>query len=175
MGKILAGSIILTSVVAAVALYYLQVYAYYVEVDLRDDEPAVVMTSLVTGAPEPIIADDFSGIDSDSSPLRYRACFTTPHSQAMLTETYEIYDEAVPLVAPNWFDCFNATEVGEALETGQAIAFLGEKDVIYGFDRIVAVMADGRGFVWHQLNDCGADVFDGKPLPEGCPPVPERN
>ena len=114
------------------------------------------------------------GIDADSSPLRYRACFTTPMSTAMMTETYVLYDDAVPLNAPDWFDCFDATEVGEALESGQALAFMGTENIVYGFDRVVAVMEDGRGFVWHQINHCGEEVFDGNPPPPGCPPPPER-
>ena len=81
---------------------------------------------------------------------------------------------AVPLNAPGWFDCFDAAEIGAALEDGTAIAFLGTANVVYGFDRIVAVTDDGRGFVWHQINHCGEEVFDGNPPPEGCPPPPER-
>ena len=45
-------------------------------------------------------------------------------TQAMLTETYKTYEGAVPLIAPSWFDCFDATAIGEALEKGEAIAFL---------------------------------------------------
>ena len=31
------------------------------------------------------------------------------------------------------------------------------------------------GFVWHQMNICGEEVFDGNPPPPGCPPPPERS
>jgi hypothetical protein len=54
-----------------------------------------------------------------------------------------------------------------------AIAFLGIENVRYGIDQVVAVLPDGRGFVWQQINACGAVVFNGEPAPEGCPPVPE--
>ena len=148
MGKFLAAAILLTALVAGVALYYLQVYAFYDEVPAngRDD---VQMTSLVSGQPEAILYDDFRAIDSDSSPIRYRACFSTGASQAMLSETYVAYEKAEPRVAPGWFDCFDAEAIGAALEQGSALAFLGEKDIEYGIDRVVAVTENGRGYVWH--------------------------
>lgn len=164
--------IVMSALIAGIALYYLQVYAYYTEVT-AEDAGGVELVSIHTGAPEPILFADFRAIDSDSSPLRYRACFTTANSLGLLTETYEIYDEAVPLTAPAWFDCFDAKAVGAALETGEAVAFLSRENIRYGFDRVVAVFPDGRGVVWHQINACGEVVFDGNPAPEGCPPVPE--
>ncbi|WP_323785832.1 DUF6446 family protein [Thalassovita sp.] len=171
-GKLLAGFIVVVSLVAGVAMYYLQVYAYYDKVAATGTDD-VQMTSLTSGLPEPILYDGFQAIDSDSSPIRYRACFTTPMSQAMLTETFEMYDTADPLVAPGWFDCFDAKKLGAALERGQALAFLGQENVHYGIDRVVAVTADGHGYVWHQINHCGAVVFNGDPAPEDCPTPPE--
>ena len=153
-------------------MYYLQVYGFYDEVQANDVDD-VQLTSVVSGLPEAILYENFEAIDAESSPLRYRACFETPMSQAMLTETYEIYDDPVPNVAPGWFDCFEASQVGAALEEGTAIAFLGTGNIVYGFDRVVAVGEDGRGYVWHQINHCGETVFDGDPVPEGCPPPPE--
>ncbi|WP_093968530.1 DUF6446 family protein [Actibacterium lipolyticum] len=173
MGKLLAGFIVVSALAAGIAIYYLQVYAFYEPVKAvgQDD---VVLTSLVSGAPEGIIYDEFEAIDAESSPLRYRACFTTPMSQSMLTETYQVFDKAVPLIGPGWFDCYDANEVGEALSDGRAIAFMGQENVTYGVDRIVAVLDDGRGFVWNQINHCGEVVFEGKPAPEGCPTPPEN-
>ena len=37
-------------------------------------------------------------------------------------------------------------------------------------DRVVAITEDGRGYVWHELNDCGAKAYDGSPTGEACPP-----
>ena len=133
----------------------------------------MVLLPLDGSAPRPIAYENFSAIDADSSPIRYRACFTTPVSYGSLTDNYVIYDKAEPLVAPSWFNCFDAKEIGAALETGEAVAFLGTENVSYGIDRIVAVMPDGRGFVWHQINHCGEVVFDGDKAPEGCPVPPE--
>ncbi|MFZ3580784.1 DUF6446 family protein [Loktanella sp. DJP18] len=171
MAKLWVVFIMLTALIAGVALYYLQVYAYYVEVPAED--AVVDMVSLTSDAAESVAFDDFRAIDSDSSPLRYRACYTMPASLAMLTETYQIVDDAEPRVAPGWFDCFDAARIGADLESGVAVGFLGQRDVQYGIDRIVAVYPDGRAYAWHQINACGEVVFDGNPAPEGCPPPPE--
>lgn len=173
-GKIFAGFIVALSLIAGVAMYYLQVYAFYDEVQANGTDD-VQMTVMASGQAEPILYDGYTAIDSDSSPIRYRACFTTPMSQAMMSETYEPYETPEPLVAPSWFDCFNAQELGAALENGTALAFLGQENYRYGIDRIVAVMDDGRGYVWHQINHCGEVVFDGDPVPADCPTPPEGN
>jgi hypothetical protein len=164
--------IVVTALTAGILLYYLQIFAYYTDVN-AEQAGGVDLVNLSTGAPEPLVFDAFQGIDSDSSPIRYRACFTTPLSQAMLTETYVMYAGAEPLVAPPWFDCFDAEALGAALQTGEALAFLSAENITYGVDRVVAILPDGRGFAWHQINDCGAVVFSGEPAPDGCPPVPE--
>jgi hypothetical protein len=161
-----------TALIAGIALYYLQVYAYYTEVS-AEDVGFVQLTSLHTGETEEILFENFKAIDSTSSPIRFRACFQTPLSQALLTETYVTYPAAEPLIGPGWFDCFDAGDIGAALSTGEAIAFLGVENMHYGIDRVVAVLPDGRGFIWHQINACGEVVFNREPAPEGCPPVPE--
>ncbi|SEL08019.1 hypothetical protein SAMN05443999_103248 [Roseovarius azorensis] len=172
MGRILAVAILVTALMAGAAMYYLQVYHFYEEV-AADGANDVLLTSLATGSPEPALYEDFRAIDADSSPIRYRACFTTPMSHAMLSETYEIYEAAEPLTAPGWFDCYDAGAIGQALEEGRALAFLGQRDVIYGVDRVVAITEDGRGYAWHQINRCGRVVFDGQPAPEDCPEPPQ--
>lgn len=172
IGKLIAGAIVVISLVAGIAMYYLQVYAFYDEVAATGTDD-VQVTLLATGQPEAILYEDFEAIDSESSPIRYRACFTTTLSHPMLSETYVAYDKAEPLVAPGWFECFDAKALGAALEQGRALAFMGTENITYGIDRVVAVMEDGRGYVWHQINHCGEKVYDGQPAPEGCPPKPE--
>ncbi len=172
-GTTVAGFIFLMSLVAGAAMYYLQVYAYYEEVPATGTDD-VQLTASASGMAEPIPYADFQAIDADSSPIRYRACFTTPLSAQTLGETYQAYQGAEPLVAPGWFNCFDAKEVGYALEDGKAAAFMGVENVEYGIDRVVAILPDGRGFAWHQINRCGEVVFDGLPVPEGCPPKPEN-
>jgi hypothetical protein len=171
-GKILALFLVLAAAIAGGSLYYLQVYAYYDEVT-EEQAGGVTLVANAIGKPVKIVYDDFQAIDSDSSPLRFRACFSVKNSIGMLTENFRVYDNPVPNMAPGWFDCFDAKALGAALEEGTAVAFLGEENVRYGFDRVVAVLPDGRGFAWHQINHCGEVVFDGNPAPEGCPPVPE--
>jgi hypothetical protein len=171
-GKILALFLVLVAAIAGGSLYYLQVYAYYDEVT-EEQAGGVMLVANAIGKPVKIVYDDFQAIDSDSSPLRFRACFSVKNSIGMLTENFRVYGNPVPNMAPGWFDCFDAKALGAALEEGTAVAFLGEENVRYGFDRVVAVLPDGRGFAWHQINHCGEVVFDGNPAPEGCPPVPE--
>jgi hypothetical protein len=174
MGKVLTVFLLLSAALAGVGMYYLQVYAFYDEVPVSNTND-VQLTTLAGNAPEPILYESFRGIDADSSPLRYRACFTTGMSEAMLTETYVLYDNPVPNNAPGWFDCFDAQAIGAALEAGQATAYLGEFNIVYGFDRVVAIDESGNGYVWHQINACGEAAFDGDPLPAGCPPQPVGN
>jgi hypothetical protein len=173
MGKFLAGFIVITALLAGAAMYYLQVYHFYEPVQANGTDD-VQMTSLVSDLPEPVLYDSFEAINADSSPIRYRACFTTTMSHAMLTETYVLYEGAVPLTAPKWFDCFDAVTLGADLETGRALAFMGQENIEYGIDRIVAITEGGRGYVWQQINACGKVVFDGEPVPENCPNPPHE-
>lgn len=163
----------ISALVAGAAIYYLQIYGFYDEVPANGSTD-VEMTSLVSEAPEPILYDSFRAIDADSSPIRYRACFTTTLSQALLTETYMPYEGAEPRNAPGWFDCFDAADIGAEIEAGTALVFLGERNITYGIDRVVAVTADGRGYVWHEINKCGEKAYDGSPKDPTCPPVPAR-
>ncbi|MXY33022.1 MAG: histidine kinase [Boseongicola sp. SB0664_bin_43] len=172
-GKVIALVLMICSAIAGGGLYYLQVYGFYDEV-LPGGASDVLLTTLRFGMPEPINHEEFQAIDAESSPLRYRACFMTHLSLETLAETYVVHDDPVPNVAPGWFRCFDAAEIGAALEDGSAIAFLGTRNVAYGFDRVVAVSRDGHGFVWHQLNRCGERYFNGKSLPEDCPPPSPR-
>ena len=150
-GKIIAGGIVVIAAIAGVAMYWLQEYAFYTPAVFETGNE-IRLTVIESGKPEPILVDGVTGIDANSSPLRFRACFTTPLTQAMLTETYLVYDGATPLNGPSWFDCYDAAEIGDALEKGEAIAFLSEANIVPGFDRVVAVFPDGRAFAWHQIS-----------------------
>lgn len=150
-GKLVAGGIVLTAALAGAAVWWLQLHAFYDRVAFQPGEE-IRLTPILGEVPEVIIADDVTGIDADSSPLRFRACFTTPLSQAMLTETYRVYPTPTPLNAPPWFDCFDARRIDQALRRGEAIAFLSERDIAPGVDRVVAVFPDGRAYAWHQLH-----------------------
>ncbi len=132
-------------------MYWLQVYAFYSPVSLEAGA-LMRLTPIGSTVPEAIIAENFEGIDATSSPLRFRSCFTTPLSLGTLTETYQLYEKADPLLAPGWFGCFQAARIGAALKSGEAVAFLSEAGIASGVDRVIAVYPDGRAFGWHQLN-----------------------
>lgn len=161
-GKIVAGFIVVVSLIFGIVLYYSQEYAYYQRV--AADELTLTMVNIATGEPEEIVADNVQAIDGTSSPIRFRACFTAGMSSPTMQETYKEYPDATPLNAPRWFDCFNARRIGEDLEGGQAVAFLSEKNIHDGVDRVIAVYPDGRAFAWHQLNeqfdDDGSEPLD---------------
>ena len=172
-GKVAAGALVMLALVAGVAVWWQQEHAYYEPVAFVPGQEIRLMP-IAGDTPEVIVAENVSGIDADSSPLRFRACFTTPLSQAMLTETYRLYDKPTPLVGPSWFSCYDAGEIARALESGTALAFLSEHLPEYGIDRVVAVLPDGRAFAWHQMNECGSAHYEERALPDGCPPPPAK-
>ncbi|THH37401.1 histidine kinase [Aliishimia ponticola] len=171
-GKFVGIVILLSGLIAGASLYYLQVYGFYAAVPAP--QGGVQLVSVVSDAPEEIPVSGFEAIDADSSPIRYRACFQTDLSLAMLTETYVGLDAPAPRNAPYWFDCFDAENIGAELEAGTMLAFLGRKNIHYGVDQIVAISDDGRGYIWHELNACGEKAYDGTVVGEECPPL-ERN
>ena len=168
MGKFLAVLLLGSALFAGASMYYLQVYGLYDEVTVND----VQLVSVVDDLPETISFDNFEAIDSDSSPIRYRACFSTDTSLPLLTETYVGLEKAVPRNAPAWFDCFDAAAIAAEMEAGTALPFLSQKNVHFGVDRIVVITDDGRGYVWHDLNDCGDKAYDGTIVGEECPKRP---
>lgn len=164
-GKFIVISILVSSLLGGAGLYYLQVYGFYEPVEVAQVE----LVSVVSNTPEPISIDNFEAIDAESSPIRYRACFTTDMSLALLSETYVGLENATPRNAPHWFDCFDASAIAAELDAGTALPFLGQKNIDFGVDRIVAITEDGRGYVWHELNDCGEKAYDGTIVGEECP------
>lgn len=165
-GRILVSFLLLATVLAGVGTYYFQVYGFYDELPAQD---TVRLTAAGEDAPQAFAVRNFQGIDSDSSPIRYRACFDID----VAAEELVPYTGATPLNAPNWFDCFDAGALTVALRDNRAQAFMAEGNISYGIDRVVVLM-DGRGYAWHQINPCGEAHFDGDPVPRGCPPPPER-
>ncbi|PRX38176.1 hypothetical protein SAMN05216257_103301 [Meinhardsimonia xiamenensis] len=139
------------ALVAGALMYWLQLYAFYEELD-----PASVELTLIsreTGVPEPFPGTVIAAIDADSSPIRFRACARADIAPEALSAAFEPYPKPEPLNAPGWFDCFDAREIGEALKAGRARAFLSAPEIHDGVDRVIAVMEDGRAFAWQQLNE----------------------
>ena len=170
-GRLLVLLLLFAAVIAGGGLYYLQVYGYYHTVPSVPGQDVQLVT-LENGTTVAIPYENFQAIDAESSPIRYRACFTTSLSLEQLSETYVSVAKAEPRNAPAWFECFDSAAIVQALETGEARAFLGAKNIHYGTDRIVAITSDGRGYVWHDLNDCGDKAYDGTVTGEECPPRP---
>jgi hypothetical protein len=164
-GKVVSGGILGITAAFGIGVYYAQIYGYYESFS----EGSVSLTSIATGKPEIIPVSDFSGIDANSSPIRYRACFNTLLSTEVLNETFTTVENPEPRNGPNWFECFDANEIGENLKSGTATAYMGEANLEFGIDRIVALYDDGRGFVWHQINECGDKLYDGSQASENCP------
>ncbi|MDE3081378.1 MAG: histidine kinase [Paracoccaceae bacterium] len=150
-GKLIAGGIVAAAIVMGAGLWYTNQYAYYRTVTLGPD---LVMTMVPKNEsqPVPVQADDFKGIDADSSPIRFRACFTVATPLPELTARYTAYPKAEPLLAPHWFSCFSAKTISLALKAGAAKAFLAQKGVAKDVDRVIAVFPDGRAFAWQQLD-----------------------
>jgi hypothetical protein len=161
-GRIAIVLVLLAALVAGGAMYYLQVWGLY------DPLPATDRLTVATeNGPAVLIVTDYHAIDSESSPLRRRACFRLDAAEGLID-----YPAPQPLHAPTWFDCFDARAIGEDLLEGRASAYLVERDFVWGFDRVMAVYPDGAGYLWNQMNACGHAHFDGRALPPGCPPAP---
>ncbi len=160
-GKILMSGLVGFTLIFGVALWYFQTRAYYYEVtDVTE----------VTAYGDAFPVSDYRGIDAYTSPLKMRACFTVDWDY---WPSDEFKDVATPLVAPGWFDCFDAAKITADLQSGAATAILADENTTYGFDRFIVQYEDGRAYMWRQINACGEAAFAGDPLPEGCPPQPE--
>ena len=86
-GKILVTIILLTSFLAGATMYYLQVYGFYTKVDLEQSK-GISLVKLSTLEPETINVFNFQGIDADSSPIRFRACFEIKQTINLLKKKY---------------------------------------------------------------------------------------
>ena len=173
-GKTIVIFLILVPIVSGSIMYYLQVYAYYSVVS-SDGVSDVMLTRKTDGTVEAITYSDFRGIDSGSSPIRYRACFKVPESIEQLKERYVVVDDVEPLVAPAWFDCFQAKNLGQKISEGLAVSFMSVENIVFGIDRIVTVLPGGDAFSWTKINRCGNLAFNGKALPKACKEPLERN
>ena len=164
MGRIAALALVLAGLAGGTAMYYFQVYGYYDRLPAQE----MLLVQTETGM-QPVPVSGFEGIDSDSSPLRYRACLRLGDAVALQIP----YTDPKPLNAPRWFGCFDAGALTDDLAGGRAQAWLAEGNFRFGFDRVMALYPDGKAYLWHQMNACGMAHFDGRPLPQGCPPAPE--
>lgn len=140
-GKLLAGGLVLSGLLAGAGVWYTQVYAFY------DELPAAAALPTMQGD---LAVSDFQGIDATSSPIKWRACMTLDPADAAALPPFP---GATPLNAPFWFDCFDSGRLTADLASGAATAHLVQPEVHPDVDRVIAVYPDGRAFGWHQLND----------------------
>jgi len=106
------------------------------------------LVSVVTGQPDEILGSDLQVSSSGHADLH--GCFETTMSLPMLTETYQLFDQAKPVVPVGGLDCYDAEKIKEAMAADSALAFLSRANVTRGLDRVVVIYDDGRGFVWNQ-------------------------
>jgi hypothetical protein len=138
-GTVLALGFALVAALFGAALWYAQVHAFYERVQ------GLGVVS-IAGAAVPVTG--YAGLDGTASPLKLRGCFrldpaALPAAPAAAKPT--------PLVAPGWFDCFDAKAIDAALRRGEARALVAASEEPAGFDRIVAVFPDGRAYQWRQI------------------------
>ena len=161
-GSILMGGTLLVAAAMGAGLWYSSNSAYYYEVN--------GLTEVAVGdAVLPV--SDYRGIDADTSPLKMRACFTANWDVALDTTDAE---GAEPLIAPTWFNCFDAKQIAGDLQSGAATVLLALQNKPYGFDTFIARYPDGRAFMWRQINHCGEAQFSGGDRPEDCPDPEEQ-
>ena len=126
-------------------LIYTQFFAYY-------ERQKGVGALRIAGEAVPVA--DYDGIDSASSPLKLRGCFVIdPAAVAALAPVAD----ATPLTPPFWFRCFDAGALTDDLASGAAKAYALTRDDPKGFDQMIAVYPDGRGYLWRQLNEAFRD------------------
>ena len=127
--------------VFSAALFYFQNYAYYQSMGVKEN---------ILFGDKMYEISNYRGIDSKSSGLKLRECFT-------LNELDRIdlpkYNKPTPLTAPFWFSCFNAERISKDLKDGRAFAYLSKKQEFDGIDNVVAIYPDGKIFRWRQLNE----------------------
>lgn len=148
-GKLVAAAIVIPALVAGAAIYALQVYAFYAPVPVQ---PMTLVTA--QGQPFELRVEEWQGIDGRASPQKFRACFRTHLPQDL---GFTPYPGADPLIAPGWFGCFDARAIGEALASGEARAYLSQRDIHPQVDRVIAIFNDGRAYAWQQLNPSAKD------------------
>ncbi|CTQ32348.1 DUF6446 family protein [Jannaschia rubra] len=167
MGKFAVIAILLSALLVGGGIWYAQTRGYYATVD----GPVTLTLAAPDGSLTTLPVVSLEAIASSSSPLGFRACFVTDIDQTALGGEIpvEVRAAPAPTIAPPWFDCFDAGVVDGLLQAGEATAYTAYHNAQYGVDRIVALTPDGRGWAWHELNDCGDKAYDGTPVGEECP------
>lgn len=158
-GRTLFTGLFVFIAVFAVALFYSINFAYYTKTNAESFELAGLEVT------------NYREIDGETSPIKFRACFSLPEG----TTLYGEGEGATPLVAPFWFDCFDAKKLTEDLEAGTVNAVAFDDNKPFGVTSYIVVYPNGEGFAWRQRNECGDAVFSGEDAPEDCPADTAQN
>jgi len=153
-GRTLMIGLLVVTAIFAVALWWFQTRAYY---ERSEGAEAIDIAGLS------IPVEGYSQIDATSSPLKLRACFRlvdpadlsrAAAAASPLTEEARAAGAALePLVAPGWFDCFDAETLAGLAQTDGAQTLVAARNAPQGFDRVALILPDGRGWLWRQLNE----------------------
>ena len=125
------------------ALWYFQTYAFYRDYPQR---PLIIQ-----GIEYPVTG--WEGTDAGSSPLKMRVCLTvtTETARKIQDDQYE-QAGAEPLVAPRWFECFDARQISRDIEAGKAQVYAPGTSPFADVHDYMALYPDGRGYLWRQLD-----------------------
>ena len=140
-GKIMAGGLVVFTIIFGAFLWYAQFYAYYNEVN---GLPSVDV------AGRTVMVQDYQGLDGESSGLKLRGCFKVNPADF---EGVAVAEAPMPVTPPDWFTCFDVEQLTSDVESGAASAYMAAKEDMDGLDRVIAVYPDGRAYMWRQLND----------------------
>ncbi|MEM9139016.1 MAG: DUF6446 family protein [Pseudomonadota bacterium] len=143
-GRILVIGLVAILTAFGVALWYFQNHAYYEELP---QQPFFVQS---TEYP----VETWQGIDANTSPLKMRVCLTVTAQTAEQIALDQVRQKPLePLVAPYWFDCFDARQISRDLKSGAATLFMMGPARMEGADLFLALYPDGRGFAWSHLRE----------------------
>ena len=107
-GKVFSVSLIVFCLIFGMVLFYFQLFAYYVRVD---------NLSYIKVNDELIPVQNYQGIDSASSALKLRGCFTVDPN---VFEKETIAAMPTPLAAPFWFQCFDHEFLHDQIKKGNS-------------------------------------------------------
>ena len=139
-GKLLVISLLTFTILFSIVLYYFQVFAFYKKSD---------GLSHIKVFARSVPVQNYRGIDSVTSGLKLRGCFSVDIDEF---SQFQELEKATPLAAPFWFSCFDHKNIQEAIDSGNAKAFLVSENEKDGIDRVVAIYPNGNAFQWRQLN-----------------------
>ena len=139
-GKITVIFLIGTTFIFGVIFFYFQTFAYYKTVNMKQE---IQVNKKI------IKVNEYVGIRSDISKLKLRGCFQVNPTHL---DNFDTSNNASPLSAPFWFNCFDYKSIQSDIDKGLLKAYLAAENEAPGIDRYIAVYENGIGFEWRQLN-----------------------